>query len=489
MKIWKDQTLYSEEYVGKTMPKTVGTFEMIMIIMLYMFTVTNPVGTIGGGAASLTYWIVGAIVFFIPTVIASAQLTSMYPREGSTYVWTHKALGGFWSFFASITFWLPGMLVMLGFAGTVTSILQGLNSSWLTEPWQQGLLVIVLLSFSTVLSLQRFRILLYLVNVTTIITYSVVVLIGLAALVWLLTGHHPAANLGSGNWGINTGNFGLFGTVCIAYLGIDGPFILTGERKKGFSAARSLLWGASAVLAAYLIVSFALLVVEGPQNAAQLGNFSVIAVINQVFGKFAADVVTIGTIAYFPIFLALNGSIFARLLMTTSIDRRLPIGLAKLNKNRVPVNAILLQTAVMIVFVAIAFMLPYVIPIGKPADLNNEFLTITLSMMTLVWSISTIFLFVDLLIFYLRDPGGFSRQRIFPMSVLWFCIIIAPVACVVAVVMTLAYSPLPQLSADQWKLVVGGLTVMCLVICAMVSLYATSEAAWQDQVGKTSPGQ
>lgn len=488
MQRWKDQTLYSEEYVPKTMPATIGTFEMTMIILLYMFTVTNPVATMGGGAASITYWILGGIVFFLPTVIATAQLASMFPHEGSTYVWTHKALGGFWSLFATITFWLPGMLVMIGFAGTATSLLQSVHSGWLTEPWEQGVLTAGLLALSTVLSVQRFGILLRLVKIAAVITYSIIFLLGIAAVVWLLIGHHPAADFAPSNWSLNPGNYGLFGTVLISYLGIDAPLILAGERKSDFSARRAVLWSSLGVLAAYLIVSFALLVVEGPQAATQLGNFSVIAIIDAVFGKFVANLVIVGTLLYFPIFLALNSNLFARLLMTTSVDRRLPVGLARLNKHRVPANAIIVQNTVLILFVALAYLLPYVVPIGKPADLNSEVLTVTLSMMTLVWSISTIFLFIDLLIFYLRDPKGFSQQLIFPRPLIWLCIIVAPIACVIAVFLTLSYSPLAQLSTSQWGVIVGGLTFACLVFCAIVSMYATSEAAWQDQIGQETGG-
>lgn len=488
MKTWKEQTLYSEEYVRKTMPQTVSTFDMIMIIMLYMFFITNPVGTMSGGPAALTYWILGAILFFIPSVIVAAQLTHMFPHEGSTYNWTHKALGGFWSFFASVTFWLPGVLVTVGAAGYTVSLVQGLNSSWLTAPWQQGLLLIGLLIFSAALSLQRLRIQLYLTRIMTMITYAIVILLGLAALIWLLTGHHPASDFSLNNWGVNTGNYGLYAGVTLAYLGIDAPLILAGECKKDFSVARALKWSTIAVIAAYLIITGALLAVEGPKNVAQLGNFSVIAVSEQVFGKPVAAIVSIGVIAYFPIFLALNGSLFARLLMTTSIDRRLPVGLARLNKNRVPGNAIRFQAIVTVAFVAIAFLLPYAIPIGNPADLNTEVFNVTLSMMTLVWSVSSIFLFINLMIFYVRDPKGFARKRIFPTPVLWACMIIAPIACVIAVVMTLIYSPLTQLSNSQWEYIVGGLTLVCLIICAVVSLFATSEAAWQDQVGAAEQG-
>ncbi|GHO50919.1 APC family permease [Ktedonospora formicarum] len=481
MRAWNGRNLPSEEYVRKTMPQIVGTLDMVMIVMLYMFFITNPVGTMSGGPAALTYWLLGALVFFLPTVVAAAQLTKLLPHEGSNYNWTHKALGGFWSFFASVTFWLPGVLVTVGSASYCVSLIQGLNTKWLTAPWEQGLLVIALLIVSTILSLQRLQILLYLVRITTIITYALVALLGLGAVIWIMMGHHPATDFALSNWGVNPSNFGLFGGVLIAYLGIDAPLILAGETKKNFSVSRSLLWSTIAVIAAYLIVSFALLVIEGSDGVAQLGNFSVIAAIEQVFGKTVGGVAAIGIIAYFPIFLALNGNLFARLLMTTSIDRRLPVGLAKLNKMREPASAIRFQTIVTVLFVAIAFLLPYIFRVENPADLNNEVLSITLSMMTLVWSFSSIFLFINLLIFCLRDPKGFRQKRIFPMSIIWACIVIAPVASIVAIIMTLSYSPIPQLSAQQWMYIVGGLTIVCLVICVIFSLFATSEAAWQDQ--------
>ena len=47
---------------------------------------------------------------------------------------------------------------------------------------------------------------------------------------------------------------------------------------------------------------------------------------------------------------------YARLLLVGGIDQRLPMSVARLNKNRVPANAIIFQTVVAVVFAVILFI-------------------------------------------------------------------------------------------------------------------------------------
>jgi len=230
-----------------------------------------------------------------------------------------------------------------------------------------------------------------------------------------------------------------------------------------------------------LIVTLALLVIQGP-HAAIRGPFSVISTIDQVFGKFIGNIASVCVIAFFIVFTALLNSTFARLLLVGALDRRLPIGFGKLDENRVPLNAIIFQTTIAVLFAAIVFMLPYLITIGNPVNLANELFTLSLYAHSQVWAISSTFLFIDLLVLYLRNRQGFHARRIFPMPVLWLCIIIAPLACVLAIIVTLSYSPIPQqIPTSQWGYIVGGLTAIWLICAAMASMLASSEAAWEDQ--------
>ena len=97
------------------------------------------------GAAGFVYWIIGFITFLIPGAIVTGQLGLMFPGEGSIYVWTHKALGSFFGFFAGFCAWWPGVLVMVATGDLVMTMLQFLgttqNQNWLSESWQQGLVV------------------------------------------------------------------------------------------------------------------------------------------------------------------------------------------------------------------------------------------------------------------------------------------------------------------------------------------------------------
>ncbi|MDQ6659600.1 MAG: hypothetical protein M3Z24_01390, partial [Chloroflexota bacterium] len=235
------------------------------------------------------------------------------------------------------------------------------------------------------------------------------------------------------------------------------------------------------VLVSYMIVTFALLVVQGP-HAAISGPFSVISTIDQVFGKFIGSIACACVIVFFIVLTALFNSIFARLLLVGAVDRRLPLGLGKLDENRVPLNAIMFQTTVAVLFAAIVFLLPYLISLGNPVNLANELFTLSLYSHSMIWAISSAFLFINLLVLYLRDRQSFHERRIFPMPVLWACIIVAPLACVLAIIVTLSYSPIPQLiPIGLWGYVVGGLTVGWLICAALASLLASGEAAWEDQ--------
>ncbi len=58
---------------------------MVAIYLMIIFFITNATTAVAGGAAAFTYLILGGFTFFIPCVIATAQLGVMFPNEGSLY--------------------------------------------------------------------------------------------------------------------------------------------------------------------------------------------------------------------------------------------------------------------------------------------------------------------------------------------------------------------------------------------------------------------
>jgi amino acid transporter len=486
-------SLYSEEYVVKAMPSILGRFDMTAMYLMIIFYITNSTVAASAGAAAFTFLALGGFTFFLPCVIATAQLGVMFPHEGSLYNWTHKAFGGYWSFFVAFCAWFPGVLVMITDGDVIVAYLQGLNAHWLIEPWQQGLVVIVVVTLSGVIAIQRFRMVKTTINIAAVLTFVAVFLLALAVIAWLAKGHASATSFNHlSDWGINwTGsaaNISLFGLVTLAYLGIETPMNMGGELAKSGRAKRKIItshlfWGTLLVFIGYFVATYALLVVEGSSNAAT--PFALVSTVVASLGQIPGEIVAVCIMSFFVFSAVTYNCAYARLLMVAGIDQRLPVRAGKLNKNRVPGNAIIFQTLVAIGVTVVMFLLvPYIIHLSSPANLSTELYNIILAASTLVWAISTLFLFINLMRFYTRDRVAFNKQRIFPMPVLYLSVALGSISCILAVIGTLFFSWIPSLiSNGQWWYIIGGLTAICLIVAAIGSMLASSEANWQKLYG------
>ncbi|AIT09904.1 amino acid transporter [Candidatus Francisella endociliophora] len=71
------------------------------------------------GASAIFFWILGAVMFFLPLVVIAVQLSKKHPDEGGIYSWTVRALGekaGFmvaWLYWVNTVFYYPAVLIFL----------------------------------------------------------------------------------------------------------------------------------------------------------------------------------------------------------------------------------------------------------------------------------------------------------------------------------------------------------------------------------------
>ncbi len=94
------EVLRSERIAGGILPKTLNTFDMVAIFIAIVLFITNSPGIAAAGPVAYIYLVAGFLTFLIPGAIVTGQLGRMFPKEGSIYVWTNKAFGPFWGFFA-----------------------------------------------------------------------------------------------------------------------------------------------------------------------------------------------------------------------------------------------------------------------------------------------------------------------------------------------------------------------------------------------------
>src|SRR5579883_2736285 len=360
------EVLRSERIAGGILPKVLNSFDMVAIfVAIVLFISNSAIMARGAGPASYVYWILGFITFLIPGAIVTGQLGLMFPGEGSIYVWTTKALGAFWGFFGGFCAWWPGVLVMIATVTTVVSLIQQLgaqiNSSynWLSAPWQQGLIIVLVIAFSCLLSVLRFRVTQNFVNVVFVAYGGAILLIGLAGLISILGGHAAPVDYSAPKWGINGANVTFYATVILALLGIEVPLNMGVEVRETRAITRYLLWGSVVVMVAYLLGTF------GVMTAVPVSDQGSPAAIAEAvskgfgggFGSALGILVNVIFIGFFIFNTAVYNYSFGRLLFVSGLDRRLPAVMSKVNKNRVPWVAVVVQSVISVVFTIIAFIL------------------------------------------------------------------------------------------------------------------------------------
>src|SRR5713226_1315083 len=433
------EVLRSERIAGGILPRVLNTFDMIAIFVAIVLFISNSAVVTGAGAAAYVYWGLGFITFLIPGAIVTGQLGLMFPGEGSIYVWTTKAFGAFMGFFAGFCAWWPGVLVMIATGDAVVSLIQQLNSNFLTAPWQQGLMIIAVIAFSFVLSVMRFRVTQNIVNVVFVAYGGAILLIGLAGLLSLFGGHAAAVDYSAPKWVPNLTTATFYSAVILALLGIEVPLNMGVEIQNVRAITRYLLWGSVVVMAAYLIGTFGVMVAV---PVADQGNPSAIAeAVQKGFGgagTFLGLLVNFIFIGFFIFNTAVYNYSFGRLLFVSGLDRRMPAVMSKVNANRVPWVAVLVQSIISAVFAAVAFIIaPYSLSTAfKPGDLSTIVYDILQAAVTVIWCVSMVILFIDVIIIRYKYHEVFSRTRLAPDWVFYLCSALGLIASFFGVLVT-----------------------------------------------------
>ncbi len=431
------EVLRSERIAGGILPKTLNTFDMVAVFVAIVLFITNSPGIASAGPVAYIYLVVGFLTFLITGAVVTGQLGRMFPKEGSIYVWTNKAFGPFWGFFAGFCAWWPGIFVIM-VCGSLVSTFN-------------------------------------LVNIVFIAYGAAIVLIGLAGLLWLVAGHGSQTNLAfnGGGWALtfgSTGNFTIFGFVILALLGIEVPLNMGVEVTSERAVTRYLIWGPIVVMVAYLITTFG--VMTAVPAAGQSNLWAMVDAIQNGFGGVGkvlaviVDVIMIGWGLYAA--LVYNYS-YGRLLFVSGLDRRLPPVMGKVNAARVPWVAVLVQSIIVAVLaVAIYMIIPYIAG-TNPANLANLMYYILFAAITVIWCISMIFLFIDIIVIRYKYHEAFTGARLAPDWVFYLCSVVGLLASGVGLYATVTAPWVPSLiNAAGWDIWIAGIVVLSLIAAAAI---------------------
>lgn len=485
-----EQVMISEKVAPILVAKTLGPFDLVVIFVGIVLFITNSASLQFAGPALFALWIISFATFLITGGFVTAQLGRMFPEEGSLYVWTHKVLGPFWGFFAGFVAWWPGPIVMV-LAGTLVvtfaqQVAAFADKEILTKSWEQGLVILAVVWFGAAMSLLRMRLTQNYVNLQFYFYGAAIFVMGLAGLVWLWKGNAAANSFSGDLWNpISTANTDIFGktnvlglgipalftaySFCVlALLGIEVPLNMGVEVEGGEDAIKKyLFWGCIIVMAAYLWTSFGNMVAvpladSNPTTGGAQG-------VGIAIGEWLGVIVALILMWFFLTSSAVYNYSFARLLFVSGLEKRLPHQIGQVNKNKVPANAVILQTL-------LATILTIVVFIGKIAgdDPNKPYLAL-LAGVTIVWCISTALLFLDVFFAKRANPQRFEEARRVPEGFLYLCGAIGTVANIAAVLFIFVgqwnAALFPTLSEwNTWMVIITAVSVI-----VGVAIYAISQ--------------
>ncbi len=107
--------------------RTLNVFTLAMINVAAVSSVRNWPTIAEYGFASLFFFALAALLFFIPVSMVSAELATGWPKEGGVFVWVKEAFGHRTGFLAAWLLWAENVIyypVLLSFiAGTIAYVL------------------------------------------------------------------------------------------------------------------------------------------------------------------------------------------------------------------------------------------------------------------------------------------------------------------------------------------------------------------------------
>lgn len=131
--------------------KSLGVFALVMINIIAVDNLRSLPFSAAYGFSLVFYYLVAALVFFIPIAVVAAELATGWPDKGGIYVWVREAFGEWWAFFIIWLQWIYNVVWYPTILSFVAAELAYLVNPHLAESKVYMLSVILLLFWSATL--------------------------------------------------------------------------------------------------------------------------------------------------------------------------------------------------------------------------------------------------------------------------------------------------------------------------------------------------
>lgn len=372
--------------------KVLSFIDVILMTIASNFGIRWIAIAAGIGPSSIFLWLFGALLFFFPLAIITAQLSRVYPDEGGIYAWTKRTLGdrnGFtvaWLYWVNNIFYYPAVLIFLAsnFAYVIGRPELTENTTYIVCTTLIAFWVVVIISL---LGLKMSK---YLISMGGLFggLLPVGLLIFFSILAYIYFG-----NATDFSWdkfipgGKITSNLSSLAMIMFAMAGVEVTATFANRVKNPRRDLYfGLLVGALGIFVLYVLGTLAVNIFAAPETIQKAsGVIQTFSIVNQLFHitwftKVIAGLLTFAELAAVVVWL------LAPVIMFFKCTPRgiMPDWMHKEDKNGTPMNAILFQGGLVSIIMLITGLLPSV----------NSMYQVLVLMATILYFIPYLFLAV-----------------------------------------------------------------------------------------------
>ncbi len=320
------------------------------------------------GFSLLFYYLIAALLFFIPSAMVSAELGTGWPTRGGIYIWVREAFGGRWSF---VVIWLNWIYNIVWYptimAIIAASIAYFINPELISNRAYMASTIIILFWLATYANFHGMRISSIISIISAIIgTLLPMIFILSLGIYWLSRGFPTAIDLSFNSFIPTIENFSdlsylsniLFGLLGLEMVATHAHEMINPEKDYPRAQFISVILILATIVLAALSISIIvepqkLNLVQGTLQAFQLF-FSKLGIPWMIY--FIAGAMVIGGL----------GSVGAWIigppkgLLEAAHDSALPPFLTKSNKDGVPINVLFLQGGIVTLLSLLFIFMPSV---------------------------------------------------------------------------------------------------------------------------------